>query len=71
MGHMLHHQGLNLDEELLHAERSRDRASAGEHAAGEDAVDERDRGAVPPEQAVPGPDDERPPTAPGDEPGKR
>src|SRR6201747_2771950 len=26
MGHMLHHQGLNLDEELLHAERSRDRS---------------------------------------------
>ena len=23
MGHMLHHQGLNLDEELLHAERTR------------------------------------------------
>jgi 3,4-dihydroxy 2-butanone 4-phosphate synthase/GTP cyclohydrolase II len=31
MGHMLHHQGLNLDEELLHAERARDR-SAGEDA---------------------------------------
>jgi 3,4-dihydroxy 2-butanone 4-phosphate synthase / GTP cyclohydrolase II len=26
MGHTLHHQGLNLDEELLHAERSRDAA---------------------------------------------
>src|SRR5438128_3720023 len=27
MGHTLHHQGLNLDEELLHAEREQDRAS--------------------------------------------
>ena len=26
MGHTLHHQGLNLDEELLHAEREHDRA---------------------------------------------
>ena len=26
MGHTLHHQGLNLDEELLHAEREQDRA---------------------------------------------
>jgi 3,4-dihydroxy 2-butanone 4-phosphate synthase/GTP cyclohydrolase II len=26
MGHMLHHQGLNLDEELLHSERTHDRA---------------------------------------------
>jgi hypothetical protein len=24
MGHTLHHQGLNLDEELLHQERERD-----------------------------------------------
>jgi hypothetical protein len=24
MGHTLHHQGLNLDEELLHEERERD-----------------------------------------------
>ncbi len=28
MGHTLHHQGLNLDEELLHAEREHDRAVA-------------------------------------------
>ena len=28
MGHTLHHQGLNLDEELLHAEREQDRAAA-------------------------------------------
>jgi 3,4-dihydroxy 2-butanone 4-phosphate synthase/GTP cyclohydrolase II len=28
MGHTLHHQGLNLDEELLHAEREHDRAAA-------------------------------------------
>ena len=27
MGHMLHHQGLNLDEQLLHAERARERAA--------------------------------------------
>jgi 3,4-dihydroxy 2-butanone 4-phosphate synthase/GTP cyclohydrolase II len=26
MGHTLHHQGLNLDEELLHSERTQDRA---------------------------------------------
>ncbi len=25
MGHILHHQGLNLDEEMLHAEREQDR----------------------------------------------
>jgi hypothetical protein len=25
MGHILHHQGLNLDAELLHAEREHDR----------------------------------------------
>jgi 3,4-dihydroxy 2-butanone 4-phosphate synthase/GTP cyclohydrolase II len=30
MGHTLHHQGLNLDEELLHAEREHDRAQAAE-----------------------------------------
>jgi 3,4-dihydroxy 2-butanone 4-phosphate synthase/GTP cyclohydrolase II len=24
MGHMLHHQGLNLDEELIHEEHERD-----------------------------------------------
>jgi hypothetical protein len=28
MGHTLHHQGLNLDEELLHAERTQDRSAA-------------------------------------------
>jgi 3,4-dihydroxy 2-butanone 4-phosphate synthase / GTP cyclohydrolase II len=28
MGHTLHHQGLNLDEELLHSEREQDRAAA-------------------------------------------
>jgi len=28
MGHTLHHQGLNLDEQLLHAEREQDRAAA-------------------------------------------
>jgi hypothetical protein len=25
MGHILHHQGLNLDAELLHSEREQDR----------------------------------------------
>jgi 3,4-dihydroxy 2-butanone 4-phosphate synthase/GTP cyclohydrolase II len=34
MGHTLHHQGLNLDEELLHAEREHDRAAAEEQEAG-------------------------------------
>ncbi|MDE3069544.1 MAG: bifunctional 3,4-dihydroxy-2-butanone-4-phosphate synthase/GTP cyclohydrolase II [Acidobacteriota bacterium] len=36
MGHTLHHQGLNLDEELLHAEREhdRDRDRVREHDAG-------------------------------------
>jgi hypothetical protein len=29
MGHTLHHQGLNLDEELLYEERARDRAAPG------------------------------------------
>ena len=33
MGHTLHHQGLNLDEELLHAEREHDRAEAGDDGA--------------------------------------
>ena len=32
MGHTLHHQGLNLDEELLHAEREHDRAVADDRA---------------------------------------
>jgi 3,4-dihydroxy 2-butanone 4-phosphate synthase / GTP cyclohydrolase II len=30
MGHILHHQGLNLDEELLHSERAHDREQAHE-----------------------------------------
>ena len=29
MGHILHHQGLNLDEEMLHAEREQDRSREG------------------------------------------
>jgi 3,4-dihydroxy 2-butanone 4-phosphate synthase/GTP cyclohydrolase II len=33
MGHTLHHQGLNLDEELLHAERESDRAAADDDSA--------------------------------------
>ena len=32
MGHILHHQGLNLDEEMLHAEREQDRGRGGEDA---------------------------------------
>jgi 3,4-dihydroxy 2-butanone 4-phosphate synthase / GTP cyclohydrolase II len=50
MGHTLHHQGLNLDEELLHAEREHDRAVADDRTAAEDravgpsAPDEADRG---------------------------
>ncbi len=32
MGHTLHHQGLNLDEELLHAEREHDRRAAARRA---------------------------------------
>ncbi len=35
MGHTLHHQGLNLDEELLHAEREQDRAGRRDDAEGE------------------------------------
>jgi 3,4-dihydroxy 2-butanone 4-phosphate synthase/GTP cyclohydrolase II len=38
MGHTLHHQGLNLDEELLHSEREQDRAAATRRAE-----QERDR----------------------------
>jgi 3,4-dihydroxy 2-butanone 4-phosphate synthase/GTP cyclohydrolase II len=34
MGHILHHQGLNLDEELLHAEREQDRAASEDGAEG-------------------------------------
>jgi 3,4-dihydroxy 2-butanone 4-phosphate synthase / GTP cyclohydrolase II len=34
MGHILHHQGLNLDEELLHAERERDRSERERGSAG-------------------------------------
>jgi 3,4-dihydroxy 2-butanone 4-phosphate synthase/GTP cyclohydrolase II len=49
MGHTLHHQGLNLDEELLHAEREQDRAEerreddrrAADRRADEDAREER------------------------------
>jgi 3,4-dihydroxy 2-butanone 4-phosphate synthase / GTP cyclohydrolase II len=41
MGHTLHHQGLNLDEELLHAEREQDRAAEEDRAAGERAAEDR------------------------------
>jgi 3,4-dihydroxy 2-butanone 4-phosphate synthase / GTP cyclohydrolase II len=34
MGHTLHHQGLNLDEQMLHAEQAQDRAAAEESDAG-------------------------------------
>jgi 3,4-dihydroxy 2-butanone 4-phosphate synthase/GTP cyclohydrolase II len=38
MGHILHHQGLNLDEELLHSERERDRE---QRAGGEQEPEQR------------------------------
>jgi 3,4-dihydroxy 2-butanone 4-phosphate synthase / GTP cyclohydrolase II len=41
MGHMLHHQGLNLDEQLLHSEREHDRAH--EHGETRDRARGRDR----------------------------
>jgi len=41
MGHTLHHQGLNLDEQLLHAEREQDRAAAEERAAEERSAEGR------------------------------
>ncbi len=44
MGHLLHHQGLNLDEELLHTEREHDRAV--ERGEGPAPMDER----APPER---------------------
>jgi 3,4-dihydroxy 2-butanone 4-phosphate synthase/GTP cyclohydrolase II len=44
MGHTLHHQGLNLDEELLRAERKSDRAAADDGSAPRAA---RRRGALP------------------------
>jgi 3,4-dihydroxy 2-butanone 4-phosphate synthase / GTP cyclohydrolase II len=43
MGHTLHHQGLNLDEELLHAEREQDRAVADEADDGAAAARQRGR----------------------------
>ena len=33
LGHMLHHQGLALDEEMIHSERVHDRERAAEPAA--------------------------------------
>jgi 3,4-dihydroxy 2-butanone 4-phosphate synthase/GTP cyclohydrolase II len=44
MGHTLHHQGLNLDEELLHAEREQDRAVAEGRAEQDRAVRYREEG---------------------------
>jgi len=46
MGHTMHHQGLNLDEELLHSERIRDAGQehsedTGPPVAGRDAARER------------------------------
>ena len=43
MGHTLHHQGLNLDEELLHSERERDRR-ARRSAVASQAVERRHAG---------------------------
>ncbi|TMK23557.1 MAG: hypothetical protein E6G62_11960, partial [Actinobacteria bacterium] len=63
MGHMLHHQGLNLDEELLHAERSRDRSAGGASAGGVD-------GGGPGRARSPG-GGEGPPVDPAADPGER
>jgi 3,4-dihydroxy 2-butanone 4-phosphate synthase/GTP cyclohydrolase II len=62
MGHMLHHQGLNLDEELLHAERSRDRSAGGDSGTGERHL----RGEAPGPRAG-----EEPPVDPAAEAGDR
>ena len=49
MGHTLHHQGLNLDAELLHAEREQDRAVAAREGGGaRDGHDGTARAASPP-----------------------
>jgi len=42
MGHTLHHQGLNLDAELLHSEHQHDRAIAEDHAEPEPLPREED-----------------------------
>jgi 3,4-dihydroxy 2-butanone 4-phosphate synthase/GTP cyclohydrolase II len=44
LGHLLHHQGLALDEEMIHEERVQDRARAreGKRAAGGEAADAPD-----------------------------
>jgi 3,4-dihydroxy 2-butanone 4-phosphate synthase/GTP cyclohydrolase II len=39
MGHTLHHQGLNLDEELLHAERTRSRPQQADGGAAVSSID--------------------------------
>jgi 3,4-dihydroxy 2-butanone 4-phosphate synthase/GTP cyclohydrolase II len=44
MGHTLHHQGLNLDEELLYEERTRDRAAGEELGAREHGREARGPG---------------------------
>jgi 3,4-dihydroxy 2-butanone 4-phosphate synthase / GTP cyclohydrolase II len=46
MGHTLHHQGLNLDEELLHAEREHDRALAGDRAIADELAVVQERAAA-------------------------
>ncbi|HXM86335.1 MAG TPA: hypothetical protein VN889_01755, partial [Solirubrobacteraceae bacterium] len=45
MGHTLHHQGLNLDEELLHAEREHDRVEEERRQGERRAADRRADGA--------------------------
>jgi len=50
MGHTLHHQGLNLDEELLHEERSRELQSGAERGRPEERRPEERR----PEERRPG-----------------
>jgi 3,4-dihydroxy 2-butanone 4-phosphate synthase/GTP cyclohydrolase II len=46
MGHMLHHQGLNLDEELLYEERTRDRAAGEDRPRRTAGGEARDVGAL-------------------------
>jgi 3,4-dihydroxy 2-butanone 4-phosphate synthase / GTP cyclohydrolase II len=61
MGHTLHHQGLNLDEELLYEERARDRAAPvdpPDAAAGGEAQSAREASERQVEDTVASPADE-------------
>jgi 3,4-dihydroxy 2-butanone 4-phosphate synthase/GTP cyclohydrolase II len=48
MGHLLHHQGLALDEEMIHEEQRHDREREAEEEREREAGDERDAGDAPP-----------------------